>query len=418
MKSRVAYASRLSQLLRDFPAVAVVGPRQAGKSTLVRQHAAGLKRGTATYFDLERPADEARLTMAPADDLTLLQRTSGLICIDEIQRQPQLFSIVRPLLDDPRRRARYILLGSASPGVVRGVSESLAGRVGFLDLTPFLACEVEATAGRSRQRLWSRGGFPKSLLARSDRASFEWRDNYFRAFVERDLRQLGLELPAVGLRRLLSLVAHVHGGLLNYSNIAVAMGVSTPTAIRYLEILEGAFLVRRLQPYYANVGKRLVKSPKLYVRDSGLLHAILGLTNANGLRSHPKVGASWEGWVLEQLVGTIALSGQKATPYFWRTHGGAEVDLLVEIAGELIPFETKLADAPRLTRGLVECMKDLGLNRAFVVHGGEATYPMRDGVWALAMTDLADEQRFARLLTAGRAKGVRGSRRDLRGKSG
>jgi uncharacterized protein len=218
------------------------------------------------------------------------------------------------------------------------------------------------------------------------------------------LELLGLDLPALGLRRLLTLVAHVHGGILNYSDVAVAMGVSAPTAMRYVEILERAFLVRRLHPYYVNVGKRLVKSPKLYFRDSGMLHALLGLPNASALRSHPKVGASWEGWMIEQLVGTIALSGHKATPWFWKTHGGAEVDLLVEIGGKIVAVETKLSDAPRISRGLVECMKDLRLERAFVAHGGEATYPLKGGVWALSTTELADPRRLARLLLHGRSR--------------
>jgi predicted AAA+ superfamily ATPase len=355
-------------------------------------------RGQVTFFDLERAADAARLATAPEEDLGLLQRRPGLICIDEVQRQPELFALLRPLLDDRRRRARYILLGSASPRLVRGVSESLAGRIGFLDLTPLLRCELGALTETLRVRHWVRGGFPRSYPARSERESVDWREGYFRSFVERDLAALGLELPPVALRRLLTLISHLHGSIVNYSDVAVALGVSAPTARRYIDILEGAFLVRRLPPYYANVGKRLVKSPRLYVRDSGLLHTLLGLSSDQALRAHPKVGASWEGFVVEQIVGAVALANLPGNAFFWRTHAGAEVDLLLQLEGRLVPIEVKLGSVPKVERGLGECMQDLGLKRGFVAYGGDAFYRLGEAVWALPTTLLEDPKTLVKTL--------------------
>jgi len=397
MIARAGYVARLRSLLRSFPAVSVLGARQAGKSTLVHGFVAQA-RGQITVFDLERSADAARLAAAPEEDLGLLQQRPGLICIDEVQRQPDLFAMLRPLLDDRRRRARYILLGSASPNLVRGVSESLAGRIGFLDLTQFLRCELGALTEAQRIRHWVRGGFPRSFLARSERESVDWREGYFRSFVERDLAALGLDLPSVALRRLLTLVSHLHGSIVNYSAIAVALGVSAPTARRYVDILEGAFLIRRLAPYYANVGKRLVKSPKLFVRDSGLLHTLLGLPSDQALRAHPKVGASWEGFMIEQILGAIALTNLPANAFFWRTHAGAEVDLLLELRGRLVPIEVKLGGVPKFERGLGECMKDLGLSRGFVAYGGDAFYRLGEAVWALPVTALEDPKKLVRTL--------------------
>lgn len=394
--ARTGYLARLEAVLRGSPAAVVLGPRQAGKSTLVRTLGTA-RGGRFTLLDLERPSDLARLSAAPEQDLEILQRRPGLICIDEVQRLPSLYPLLRVLLDDARRRARYLLLGSASPSLVAGVTESLAGRVGFVDLTPFLAAEVEATESGARQRLWSRGGFPRSFLARSDAASLRWREDYIRTFLERDVPALGLRLPAPALRRFWTMLAHVHGGILNASEIAAGLGVSAPTVVRWLDVLDGAFLVRRLAPWWANVGKRLVKSSKVYLRDTGLLHALLGIVDAHALRSHPKVGASWEGWIIEQVVGALALAGERAEPYFWRTHGGAEVDLLLRLRGRLLPIEIKLGGEPRPSRGLLECLADLALPRGFVLHGGEHAYALGARVQALPASLVA---RPRELLTA------------------
>lgn len=381
---RSDYAALLRDRLRASPAVVILGPRQCGKSTLAQRFVQGRgSRSRGKRFDLERPSDLARLEAAPEQDLGVLQRAPGLIGIDEIQRAPFLFPLLRVLLDDPRRRARYLLLGSASPSLVAGISETLAGRVSFLDLTPFLAAEVQEAAPRLAPRAWVRGGFPRSLLARTEKASFEWRESYIRTFLEQDVPALGVRLPAATLRRLWTMLAHLHGGLLNASELAAGLGVSVPTVGRYLDVLEGTFMVRRLPPYWANVGKRLTKAPKVYLRDSGLLHALLGIEDLDALRGHPKVGASWEGSLIEQIVGALALVGETVRPHFWRTHGGAEVDLLLEMRGRLVPIEIKMSGEPRATRGLLECMKDLRLRAAFVMHGGGDAYPLCKAVRAL-----------------------------------
>lgn len=396
---RPGFISGISELLRSFPAVAILGPRQCGKSTLAREFVRE-KRPSArlTLFDLERPSDLSRLRAAPEEDLGLLQRQPGIICLDEVQRAPELFPLLRVLLDDRRRKARYLLLGSASPFLLERTSESLAGRVGFLDLTPLLAVETEAQGGSRRQRHWTRGGFPRSLLARSEAASLDWRESYIRTFLERDIPLLGMRLPSETLRRLWTMLAHIHGGLLNASELAAGLGVSVPTVGRYIDVLEGTYMVRRLAPYWANVGKRLTKAPKIYLRDSGLLHALLGIESHHALRSHPKVGASWEGWVLEQVMATLGLAGERARPYFWRTHGGAEVDLLLEMRGRVIPIEIKLGGEARTGRGLIECVKDLGLKSGFVMHGGADSYPLGRGFWALSIELLAEPETLRDIL--------------------
>lgn len=391
---RPAFAGLVKGGLRLHPAVVLLGPRQCGKSTLARALARG---GPATIFDLERVSDARRLEAAPEDDLGTLQRRPGLIVIDEVQRQPALFPLLRPLLDDRRRRARYLLLGSASPELVRGVSESLAGRTGFVDLTPFLAAEAARSDSR-RRRLWVRGGFPRSFLARSDAASLDWREAYLRALLERDIPAVRPGLDTLSMRNLLGMLAHLHGGLLNAAELASGLSISAQTVVRYLDVLEGLFIVRRLQPYFANIGKRLTKSPKVYVRDTGVLHALLGLGDLDALRRHPKLGASWEGFVLEQLVGALALLGERPRAFFWRTHGGAEVDLLLELKARLLPIEVKLSGAPVAGRGLVECMKDLSLRAGFVVHGGDAAFPLGRQVFALPASLLSQPARLREAL--------------------
>jgi predicted AAA+ superfamily ATPase len=395
--ARRAYERLLDAKLRLFPAVVLLGPRQCGKSTLSRTLRPP-RRAKRTSFDLERPSQLARLRLAPEEDLGALQRAPGLILIDEIQREPPLFPLLRTLLDEPQRQARYLLLGSASPAVVRGVSESLAGRAAFVELTPFLAAEVATNRARL-DRLWSRGGFPRSFLARSDAASLEWREAYLRALLERDIPALRPGLPVATLTRLLTMVAHLHGGIVNESELAAGLGVTAPTVGRYLDVLEGLFALRRLAPYFANVGKRLVKAPRVYLRDPGLLHALLAISDVDALRGHPKVGASFEGFVIEQLLGALALAGVAVRPFYWRTHGGAEVDLLLDTGRALLPLEVKLSGAPTVSRGLLECMKDLSCPRAFVLHGGEGEYPMGHGVRALPAALVAWPERLRQALS-------------------
>jgi predicted AAA+ superfamily ATPase len=399
---RRGYQSLLEAKLRSFPAVVLLGPRQCGKSTLSR--ALSLPgRAKRTSFDLEKPSHLARLRLAPEEDLGSLQRAPGLILIDEVQREPALFPLLRALLDAPDRRSRYLLLGSASPAVVRGVSESLAGRAGFLDLTPFLAAEVATKRGRF-DRLWLRGGFPRSFLARSEAASLEWREAYLRALVERDIPALRPGLEVATLTRLLTMLAHLHGGIANESELAAGLGVTAPTVGRYLDVLEGLFTLRRLRPYHASVGKRLVKAPRIYLRDPGLLHSLLSIADPNGLRGHPKVGASFEGFVIEQVLGALALAGIAAQPFYWRTHGGAEVDLLLETGSTIVPVEVKLSGTPSVPRGLLECMKDLACPRGFVLHGGEGEFPIGHGVSALPATLVAQPERLRAALGLARPR--------------
>jgi len=347
------------------PAVALVGPRQAGKTTLA--HEFGRQFSGSQYFDLERPLDVRRLSR-PESTLSPLE---GLVVIDEIQRKPELFELLRYLLDRPDSAARFLLLGSASPSLVRGVSETLAGRIGIVDLGGFNLREVGAEQWRS---LWTRGGFPRSFLAATPQASASWRDSFIRTFLERDVPQLGLSIPAERLRRFWSMIAHFHGQVWNGAEFSRALGTSEPTARSYLDILSGAYMVRVLPAWFENLKKRQLKAPKIYVRDSGLLHSILEIDTLDQLQGHPKIGASFEGFVIEQIV---ALLGRHArTAHFWGTHGGAELDIIVTVGGVRHGFEIKLADAPGTTRSMRAALSDLHLEHLWVVYPGSESYDL------------------------------------------
>jgi hypothetical protein len=334
-----------------------------------------------TFLDLENPVDVARLS----SPMTALEPLRGLVVIDEVQRLPRLFEILRVLADRPRAPARFLLLGSSDPRLVRGVSESLAGRVTHLDIGGF---DLEEVGAENARRLWLRGGLPRSYLARSDRASLAWRRDYVRDFLQRDLSELGVTIPAATLGRFWTMMAHYHGGIWNAAEFARSLGVSENTARHYLDILSGAWAVRPLHPWFENIGKRLVRSPKVYVRDTGLLHALLDLTRFDQLHGHPKVGASWEGFVIEQV---LALAGTRDA-YFWATHQGAELDLLVLRGGKRYGFEMKMSDAPTLTKSIRIAFQDLRLMRMFVVYPGRVSYAIGARTEALAIRDL-----FARL---------------------
>jgi predicted AAA+ superfamily ATPase len=334
------FSAPLRELLRRFPVVSVLGPRQCGKTTFVRQALPGW-----TYVDLERPRDAAPFL---ADPEARLAQLGDRVVLDEAQRLPEIFPVLRGVVDrDRRRRGRFVLLGSASPSLVRGLSESLAGRTAFLDLPPFRWDEVQPRHGKQGLRpLWFRGAFPEAFLTRRDDTRLHWMEAYTRAFIERDLPGLGIEVSAIQMRRLWTMLAHLSGSLWNASTLAASLGTSYHTVNRYVDLLEQAFLVRRLAPYSANVGKRLVKSPKVYLRDTGLLHYFLGIHSPAELDAHPARGASFETFVVDQLVTAIERGRPGARAYFWRTASGSEVDLLMEAGGQRLPFEIKLHSAP------------------------------------------------------------------------
>jgi predicted AAA+ superfamily ATPase len=355
--------------------VGLSGPRQCGKSTLARELAEA--EGGATYFDLEDPTDLARLS----DPKLALASLRGLVVIDEVQRMPELFPVLRVLLDRRPLPARFLLLGSAAPELLRGASESLAGRIEFIEMGGFRLSEV----GNDQQRsLWTRGGFPLSWLAADDADSFRWRSAFLQAFVERDLRMLGVDLPPATVRRFLTMVAHYHGQTWNGSEIGRSLSLAHTTIHRYLDLVAGALLVRVLPPWFENMGKRLVKSPKVYVKDSGLLHQLLGLRTFEELEGHPKMGASWEGFALEQT-----LTGcHENEAYYWATHAGAELDLLLVRGRHRVGLEFKYSSAPTTTKSMHIALADLKLEHLWVVYPGTLRYPLSEKITALPLQEL------------------------------
>ena len=378
------YAGALRNLLRRWPAVTMLGPRQCGKTTFIRQALPAW-----TYLDLERPSNAMPLS---ADPEARLEQLGDHIIFDEAQRAPELYSVLRSVIDRHRsRRGRFVLLGSASPQLARGISESLAGRTAFLDLAPFRWDEVRV--GRRKEGLpdlWLRGGFPEAFLARSDEARREWLDAYTRAFIERDLPALGVDVSPAKMRQLCMMLAHLNGALWNASQIAGSLGVSYHTVNRYVDILEQTFLIRKLPPFFANIKKRLVKSPKVYVRDTGLLHAFLGIESRGALQTHPARGLSWEAFVIDQVISAFQRTRPACQAYFWRTAQGHEVDLVIDHGSRQVPFEIKLRSAPTLdeARGLLSCMADLGMSRGYIIHPGRERYSLGHRVTAIPAEQL------------------------------
>jgi predicted AAA+ superfamily ATPase len=366
MIDRPKLLSRIRAALRRSRVVALIGPRQSGKTTAARQI---VPADSPRYFDLEDPASLARL----AEPMTALAPLRGTVAIDEIQRRPDLFPILRVLADRRPLRARFLVLGSASPALLRQSSESLAGRLERITLTGF---GLEETGARALTPLWRRGGFPLAYLARSEADSYRWRQQFIQTFLERDLPQLGITTPAATMLRFWTMLAHYHGNIWNAAEPARSLGISQPTVRRYLDLLTDLFMVRQLLPWHENLKKRQVKSPKIYIRDSGLLHQLLGIHNEKELLSHPKSGASWEGFAIEETLKLV----EPDAAHFWATHTGAELDLLLLQDGRRIGVEIKRQDAPRLTPSMRIAMDDLRLDHLAILYPGDREYELADRV--------------------------------------
>jgi len=380
MIPRTALSQQIETALVRSRVVALIGPRQCGKTTLARTF---VPPDSLNYFDLEDPVSLVRLE----EPMTALQTLDGLVVIDEVQRRPDLFSILRVLVDRDPLPSRFLILGSASPELLRQSSESLAGRIEVVTMGGFSLAETGTSA---KEQLWLRGGFPLSFLSESDENSFIWRKNFIQTFLERDLPQFGIQIPAYSLFRFWSMLAHYHGQTWNGAEIAGSLGVSQQTVRRYLDILAGLFMLRQLQPWHVNLKKRQVKSPKIYFRDSGLLHQLLGIRNNRELLTHPKLGASWEGFVIEEVI----KSTRPDSVYFWATHNGAELDLLLVKNGRFLGVECKRVDAPRLTRSMRIALEDLQLDRLIVVYPGERPYPLSEKVKVLPLESIIQSDFF------------------------
>lgn len=372
MITRTHDSGLLQDLMEQFPVTAILGPRQSGKTTLAREF------GAEHSFDLENPRD-ASLLEKP--QLTL-EALSGLIVIDEVQRVPELFPLLRYLVDT-RPDQRYLILGSASRDLLQQSSESLAGRIAYHELGGFRLEDVGAAKWRT---LWWRGGLPRSFDAASDAASHRWREHYITTFLERDIPQLGIDIPATTLRRFWTMLCHYHGQQLNYAEFSRSFGVTDKTVRNYLDILEGTFMIRLLQPWHMNIGKRLVKRPKVYLRDTGLLHALLSIRSDRDLASHNKLGASWEGFALEVAARAIGKRNEELA--FWATHSGAEVDLFWQEHGKNWAIEVKYADAPRMTKSMASALADLELEHLWVVYPGDKTYRLAKNITVLPITKI------------------------------
>jgi len=379
MIERMSEIVAVERALKRNPVTAILGPRQCGKTTLARQVAArySMRGGNAVFFDCESVPDQRRL----ANPELVLGALQGLVVIDEIQLIPELFSALRVLADREHRKAFFLILGSASPPLIRAVSESLAGRTEIVELSGF---SLEELGPQQWRRLWVRGGFPRSFLAESDRDSEAWREGFIRTFLERDIPLLGIRIPAAAMRRFWTMLAHFHGQTWNASELSRSMGVSDKSVRSYLDLLTGTFMIRQLQPWHENLSKRQVKAPKVYFRDTGLLHSLLGLPNESTLLGHPRVGASWEGFAMEEVLRVLSPS----QAWFWSVHAGAELDLLVMIRGERWGFEFKFSEAPTITASMRTALVDLALDRLFVVYAGSARYPAGERVHVLPLTEL------------------------------
>jgi predicted AAA+ superfamily ATPase len=377
------------ELLNESPAVGILGPRQVGKTTLAEEIALSIS-PNPIYLDLESPTDLAKLT-EPEAYFDLYK--GKLIILDEIQRTPELFAVLRGVIDQRRREGfrttQFLILGSASLDLLKQASESLAGRIAYQELTGINSLEINNLKDTNQENLWLRGGFPDSLLAKTDAASFRWRQNFISTYLERDVPQFGSRIPAVTLRRLWTMLAHHQGGQLNTAQLGASLGITIPTVKRYIELLEDLFLVRTLFPWSGNVGKRLVKTPKVYIRDSGLTHALLNLTTLDDLVGHPIVGASWEGFVIENILSCLP---QGVTSWFYRTSAGAEIDLVIEVNHqERYAIEVKRSLSPTVSKGFYLGCEDIKATKRYVVYPGKERYPSTDGIIVTSLVELMEE---------------------------
>ncbi|MCE2726068.1 MAG: ATP-binding protein [Planctomycetaceae bacterium] len=375
MVPRAHYRKAVETALARSPVCGLMGPRQSGKSTLAREIAGAT---ASHYFDLESPRDQLRLQ----NPELALGRLSGLVVLDEVQTQPDLFPVLRVLADRADVPARFLILGSAAPELVARSAESLAGRIEYVDLHGF---DLTETGSGTQETLWLRGGFPRSYLAASDEASVAWREGFVRTFLERDLPQFGIRVGAAAMRRFWTMLAHMHGQIWNASELGRAMGLSDKTVRNYLDELSQTFMVRQLQPWFENIGKRQVKSPKIYLRDSGILHHLIGLETESQLHAHPKVGSSWEGFALEQVLRQT----RPTQAYFWGTQGGAELDLLVFAAGRRLGYEFKYAERPQFSRSMRVAMEDLRLDSLVVICPGSVQATLAPGVEVMGIDAFA-----------------------------
>ncbi len=371
MINRPVYLERLATAVERSPITALLGPRQCGKTTLARTFAKGR---VSSLFDLESQPDLMRLQ----NPELMLGSLQNIVIIDEIQERPELFQLLRVLVDRPKNRARFLILGSASPDIVKKASESLAGRVEFVELAGFDLTELGAA---KVDNLWLRGGFPRSFLADSEEDSMAWREGFIRTFLTRDIPHLGIAIPPAAMRRFWTMLAHYHGQTWNASELGRSMGLSDKTVRSYLDILSGTFMIRQLPPWYENVNKRQVKAPRIYFRDSGILHGLLDLTDLHNLSGHPRVGASWEGFALEQALQIV----RPSQAYYWATHGGAELDLFFMHRGHRYGMEFKYSEAPKISKSMHTALATLNIDHLWIVHPGKHSYPVEEkiSVWPL-----------------------------------
>ncbi len=376
---RTRYLDEIKQQYRAQPICAILGPRQVGKTTLARAFADQYFAGDAYFLDLENPADLESLLVNPIGTLSGLPHK--LIVIDEIQRRPNLFPILRVLVDRPNNKQLFLILGSASRDLLQQSSETLAGRIGYIELTPFVLGEVDAVS-----QLWLRGGFPRSYLADDDAISMLWRDNYVNTFLERDIPALGFNIPPLQLRRFWLMLAHWHGQIFNSSEIGKSMEISDHTARRYLDLLAGTFMMRILPPWFENIKKRQVKSPKIYFRDSGILHALIGLSTPAELRTYPRMGSLWEGFALEEVISSLRVKTEEC--YFWATQSGSELDLFIIKHGKRFGFEFKYTDRPQATKSMHTALEDLKLDHLILVYPGDAIFKIDEKITAYGLNTI------------------------------